>query len=169
MSETLVYDAVPSPVGPLVLVVSATGLRGLHIGDVADVHAAWGGTPGRGPARDIQAVRPFAQQLAEYFVGSRRVFDLPLDLSGVRPFGQAVLRAALEIRFGSVASYREIAAQLGTPSAARAVGGALARNPIPIIVPCHRVLRSDGSLAGYVGGSAVKRFLLRHEGVLLVA
>lgn len=106
-----------------------------------------------------------ATQLAEYFAGDRRDFDLPLAPTGTA-FQQAVWRALRTIPFGTVRSYREIAGQIGQPSAVRAVGAANGRNPLPIVVPCHRVIGSDGSLTGFAGGLDTKRALLALEGSL---
>ncbi len=104
-----------------------------------------------------------AHQLEGYFAGERRTFDLPLVLYGT-PFQKAVWQALLEIPYGEVRSYGEVAAALGRPEAGRAVGAAIGANPIPIVIPCHRVVRSDGSLGGYGGGVALKIALLRLEG-----
>ena len=110
------------------------------------------------------------EELADYLAGVRSYFTVPVDLSPVAPFQRAVLDAASEIPFGGVRSYRWIADKIGTPKAVRAVGTALGRNPVPIIVPCHRVLRSDGTLGGYAFGLDMKqRFLtLEHETPALV-
>ena len=105
------------------------------------------------------------QQLSEYFAGQRREFDLPLDLSGVTPFRAEVLRALMRVPYGETTTYAELARAVGNPKAVRAVGSACATNPLPILIPCHRVLRTDGSLGGYRGGEAAKRFLLRLEGI----
>jgi O-6-methylguanine DNA methyltransferase len=104
-----------------------------------------------------------ARQLQEYFAGKRRVFDLPLAFYGT-PFQKAVWNALLEIPYGEVRSYQEVAAAIGRPEASRAVGAAIGANPLPIVVPCHRVMRSDGSLGGYGGGLPLKVALLRLEG-----
>ena len=106
------------------------------------------------------------RQLDEYFSGTRRRFDVPIDWRLVRGFAANVLRAAARIPFGSVSSYREVAAEAGSPSAYRAAGNALGSNPIPIVVPCHRVLHAGGGLGGYTGGLERKRFLLQLEGVV---
>ena len=105
------------------------------------------------------------QQLREYFAGQRREFDLPLDLSGVTPFRAEVLRELSKVPYGETTTYAELARAVGNPKAVRAVGSACATNPLPILIPCHRVLRADGSLGGYRGGEAAKRFLLRLEGI----
>jgi methylated-DNA-[protein]-cysteine S-methyltransferase len=108
---------------------------------------------------------PARRQLAEYFAGHRRVFDLPLAPRGT-PFQRAVWQALGTIPFGGTCSYADVAERIGRPGAARAVGAANGRNPIAIIVPCHRVIGRDGSLTGYAAGLARKRRLLDHEGVL---
>lgn len=104
------------------------------------------------------------RQLSEYFRGDRRAFDLPVDLEGVSEFDRRVLEAAEHLEFGEVVPYGELARRIGRPKAARAVGGALGRNPVAIVVPCHRVVRSDGSLGGYGSGVEYKERLLRIEG-----
>jgi methylated-DNA-[protein]-cysteine S-methyltransferase len=102
-------------------------------------------------------------QLDEYFDGTRRAFDVPLDWRLTAGFRRAVLRATAGIPYGKTASYREVATQAGSPAAVRAAGTALATNPLPIIVPCHRVLRTDGGLGGYRGGADAKARLLELE------
>ena len=104
------------------------------------------------------------REISEYAAGQRRTFDLKLDWSSLKPFQRAVLEAANKIPFGETRSYAWIAQQIGKPAACRAVGRALATNPIPIILPCHRVLASDGSLHGYGGGLPLKARLLKLEG-----
>jgi methylated-DNA-[protein]-cysteine S-methyltransferase len=106
------------------------------------------------------------RELDEYFAGRRRTFAVPIDWALVRGFAGAVLEATSRIPFGSVSSYREVAAEAGSPNAYRAAGNALGSNPVPIVVPCHRVLHAGGGLGGYTGGLDRKRFLLRLEGVL---
>ena len=106
------------------------------------------------------------RQLDEYFAGRRRGFALPIDWRLVRGFAGNVLRATARIPFGAVSSYREVAAEAGSPNAYRAAGNALGSNPIPIVVPCHRVLHAGGGLGGYTGGLERKRFLLTLEGAL---
>ena len=106
------------------------------------------------------------RQLDEYFDGGRRAFDVPIDWRLVRGFAGDVLRATARIPFGSVSSYRQVAEEAGSPRAYRAAGNALGSNPVPIVVPCHRVLHVSGGLGGYTGGLDRKRFLLRLEGVL---
>lgn len=113
--------------------------------------------------------RRIDNQLRQYFLGRRWRFDLPIDLSSLTPFQREVLAVTSRIPKGKVWSYRQVAQAMGRPKASRAVGQALGRNPIPIVIPCHRVIASDGSLGGYCGsaGLDIKRWLLRHEGVRL--
>jgi methylated-DNA-[protein]-cysteine S-methyltransferase len=146
--------------GMLTLVAGDGGLRTL----VFDGEE-WPGEarPGEHPVL-AQALR----QLGEYFEGRRRTFELPLELPGT-PFQQNAWRALASIPFGTTISYGEQARRLGRPAAARAVGAANARNPISIVLPCHRVVASDGALTGYGGGLDVKRALLEHEARVLAA
>ena len=126
------------------------------------------GPPGaarRARAADDPLLHEAATQLAEYFAGKRRRFDLPLDLHGTE-FQRRVWHALLRIEPGRTASYGDVARAIGSPRAVRAVGAAVGRNPVGVIVPCHRVLGSDGSLTGYAGGLHRKRALLQIEGVL---
>lgn len=103
------------------------------------------------------------KELSAYFAGRLRFFSTPCDLSGLPPFTRSVLRITAKIPYGEVRSYRWVAERLGKPRATRAVGNALGRNPIPIIIPCHRVVRSDGTLGGYTLGLSMKRRLLELE------
>jgi methylated-DNA-[protein]-cysteine S-methyltransferase len=107
---------------------------------------------------------PAARQLSEYFAGSRRSFDLPLDLRLATGFRRSVLAHLPQIGYGHTESYAQVASAAGHPRAVRAVGSACATNPVPVIVPCHRVVRSDGSLGGYAGGASAKQSLLALEG-----
>ena len=105
------------------------------------------------------------QQLTEYFAGTRREFTVPLDLTGVTEFRAAVLRELARVPYGGTTTYAQLARAVGNPKAVRAVGSACATNPLPLFIPCHRVLRSDGALGGYRGGVEAKRYLLNMEGV----
>jgi methylated-DNA-[protein]-cysteine S-methyltransferase len=116
---------------------------------------------------DHPLLRAAQQQLADYFAGRRRQFDLPLDLAHGTAFQQAVWRALLAIPAGRTTSYGALGREVGKPAAVRAVGAAVGRNPISVIVPCHRVLGTDGSLTGYAGGLERKSALLELEGALL--
>lgn len=111
-------------------------------------------------------LNPAAQQLLQYFAGERTAFDLPLDLGCGTPFQQSVWESLLGIAYGATCTYGAIGRAIGNPKAVRAVGAAVGRNPISIIVPCHRVMGSDGSLTGYAGGVERKLAMLELEGVL---
>ncbi len=106
-----------------------------------------------------------AAQLASYFAAQRRHFDLPLAAQGT-PFQLSVWKALTDIPYGELRSYRDVATTIGNPAAVRAVGAANGRNPLPIVVPCHRVIGSNGTLTGFAGGLETKRFLLQLEGAL---
>jgi methylated-DNA-[protein]-cysteine S-methyltransferase len=159
------YD---SPLGVLTLMVTPRGLVRLsYPGEGIDAQLAE--LADRVSPRILEAPERtdgVRRQLDEYFDGARRTFDLPIDWRLVRGFAGDVLRATARIPFGSVSSYRAVAADAGSPNAYRAAGNALGRNPVPIVVPCHRVLHAGGGLGGYTGGVDRKRFLLRLEGVL---
>lgn len=162
-------DLLHSPLGPLRLVVADDGAL-LRI----DLPAHAGDRPGSaipprpGEVQDERACRGAAAQLAEYFAGQRREFDLDLRLLGT-PFQLAAWQALRQIPFGRTCSYQWQAAAIGNPRAMRAVGAANGKNPIPIVVPCHRVLGKDGSLTGFGGGLPCKRWLLDHERMTLAA
>ncbi|MFQ5789673.1 MAG: methylated-DNA--[protein]-cysteine S-methyltransferase [Acidobacteriota bacterium] len=119
------------------------------------------------PEFDPARVAREVGQLRDYFSGRCKRFRLPLDLGRLSPFQRRVLRAAAAIPFGGLASYSDIARRIGQPEARRAVGGALGKNPVAIVIPCHRVVAADGSIGGYTGGLHIKRELLRIEGVSL--
>jgi methylated-DNA-[protein]-cysteine S-methyltransferase len=160
------YADLDSPMGPLSVFVTPRGLVRLAYGvaddeldDLAERHSP---RIIAAPER-TDAVR---RELEAYFAGERRGFDVPVDWSLVRGFAGAVLQATARIPFGSVSSYRAVATDAGSPNAYRAAGNALGSNPVPIVVPCHRVLHAGGGLGGYTGGLARKRFLLHLEGVL---
>lgn len=113
-----------------------------------------------------EVMRPYVSQLAEYFEGSRQTFTLPLDMRGTQ-FQREVWMALSGIPFGATRSYSEIAALVGRPKAVRAVGAANGANPLPIVIPCHRVIGKSGDLTGYRGGLDIKISLLRHEGIVV--
>jgi O-6-methylguanine DNA methyltransferase len=154
--ETRYFSRMNSPVGPLLLVVSERGLAALEFG-AGNVGSAW--------AESAEKVAPYVRQLEDYFAGRRRHFDLPLDLRGT-DFQKRCWQELLKIPYGETRSYADIARAIGNPTAVRAVGLANGQNPIAIIVPCHRVIGSDGSLTGYGGGLETKRKLLELEGAL---
>ena len=153
---------VDGPIGRLKLTADERALTALTFEQAAGAPAPG---PGDGTLNPIAGPLPAAvRQLAEYFAGARRAFDVPLAPRGT-PFQERVWRALMEIPFGATASYGEIARRVGMPGAARAVGLANNRNPIAILVPCHRVIGADGSLTGYGGGIERKRWLLELEGL----
>ncbi len=156
-----------SPVGPLLLARTSRGVaRIAYLGRTAETAVLRQLTRDVGPRvlNDPDRLVPVIAQLDEYFAGRRDRFDLPLDLSRLPPFTRAVLDAAAAIPAGEVRSYRDVAAEAGSPRGARAVGNALGSNPVPIVVPCHRVVRTGGGLGGYTGGVDIKRRLLSLEG-----
>lgn len=162
------YDRIDSPLGPLFLVVSADGLCAVHFRETDEGIESWARANEFMIAPDAAEVRPFARQIHEYFEHVRTGFDLPVDLSTASPFVRRVLEATAQVPFGRLASYKTIARDIGEPKATRAVGNALGHNPVPIVIPCHRVIRSDGSLGGYTGGTDIKRHLLKLEGAMLM-
>lgn len=159
------YCTVDTPVGALLLAATATGLvRVAYQREGFDavldgLSAAISPRILRAPSRLTQAAR----QVDEYFAGTRRIFDLPLDRALSTGFRREVQDRLRGIDYGSTATYREIAVSVGNPRAVRAVGTACATNPLPVVVPCHRVLRSDGTVGGYVGGADAKGLLLSLE------
>lgn len=161
-----VYTTMASPVGALLLTASDAGLTGIHFephGGAVPRTAGWMHAAGRqGAAAAVLAAA--CAQLERYFAGELTTFALPLAARGT-PFQERVWAALRGIAFGQTVSYAELAQRAGVPAAARAVGGANARNPLPVVVPCHRVIGADGSLTGFGGGVERKRWLLSHEGV----
>jgi methylated-DNA-[protein]-cysteine S-methyltransferase len=153
------YTYLDSPLGALLLVGAAdrAGLAGLYL--PTGKHPV---TPAADWTRDDRALPQARDQLGEYFAGDRRAFDLPLDARG-SAFQRRVWTALTEIPYGETTSYGKLAASIGHPDAARAVGLANGQNPISIIVPCHRVIGANGSLTGYGGGLPAKQWLLAHE------
>jgi methylated-DNA-[protein]-cysteine S-methyltransferase len=157
------YDVVPSPVGDLFLAATPRGLCRISYtveGQDEVVAAIFGARVLRSPLDDVR------RELDEYFEGRRRQFDLPLDLR-VAPFHETVLHELARVPYGRVDTYGHLAALVGRPKAARAVGTVMNRNPIPIVLPCHRIVGANGSLTGYGGGLPAKRLLLELEGATL--
>ena len=152
---------IDSPVGPLFLAADAQGLRAIEFRD--NRHPVRRGDGWR--EGDSPLLRQARAQLGEYFAGRRRGFDLPLAPQGT-PFQQSVWMALATIPYGQTTSYTGLAARVGRPTAMRAVGAANGRNPLPIVLPCHRVIGADGSLTGFGGGLPTKQFLLKLEGAL---
>lgn len=162
------YASVPSPLGDLLVASTQRGLVRVAY-DNEDRDRVLEELAGDVSPRVLEApglLDEARRELDEYFHGGRRRFDLEVDLSLVRGFTLKVLEATTRIPFGSVSSYRAVAAMAGSPRAARAAGNALHDNPVPIVVPCHRVLHSNGGLGGYGGRLDRKEFLLRLEGAL---
>lgn len=150
-----------SPVGPLFIAADAEGLRAIEFRD--NRHPVRRGGDWRNG--DSPLLRRARRQLEEYFAGRRRGFDLPLSPQGT-PFQLSVWRTLASIPYGQTLSYAGLAARVGRPAAMRAVGAANGRNPLPIVLPCHRVIGADGSLTGFGGGLPTKQFLLKLEGAL---
>ena len=155
---TLFFDTLPTPVGVLSLEADETGLTAIHF-------------PGRSPdepksSNTSDLLAEAARELQAYFEGRLTAFSVPLNWRGT-PFQKTVWRALMDIPYGETVSYGEIARAIGRPKSARPVGGAVGRNPLPIIVPCHRVIGSDQSLTGFTGGIDIKVALLKQEGLHL--
>lgn len=159
--QAITYTTMPSPIGDLLLVGGEGGLAGVYM----PPHR-WSPTVGQGWRRDGAAfVEPVAQ-LGDYFAGVRTGFDLPLAPRGT-PFQLQVWEALREVPYGQTVSYGQLAARIGRARASRAVGLAIGRNPISIVVPCHRVIGKSGALTGYGGGLDKKRRLLALEARLV--
>lgn len=162
------YDRLEeTPFGDLFVAVTEAGVIALAFGgSEAQFRASLQGKESTVIRKDPERVRRTMEQLGEYFDGARGRFDLSFDLRGLTAFQRAVLTAVQKVPKGSYVSYREIAERIGKPGAARAVGQALGRNPIPILIPCHRVISTDGTLGGYSapGGVETKLALLKMEG-----
>ncbi|MGH8566998.1 MAG: methylated-DNA--[protein]-cysteine S-methyltransferase [Gammaproteobacteria bacterium] len=160
---SIVQTRYASPLGPMILAATGRGLAGLwfegqrHLPD----SSPWPHAP------EHAVLRQAIAQIEDYFAGRRTGFDLPLDLQGGTAFQQSVWQALLAIPSGGTTSYGSLSQRIGKPAAVRAVGAAVGRNPVSIIVPCHRVLGADGSLTGYAGGLERKSALLQIEGALI--
>jgi methylated-DNA-[protein]-cysteine S-methyltransferase len=155
-----IYYNIESPIGPLLLTSDGQSLTGLYMGAPSKrphMGGDWIEDPKGG------ALPAAVQQLQEYFAGMRKTFDLPLNLQGTE-FQKRVWTQLTKIPFGQTWSYGQLAQTLGNPNGSRAVGLANGRNPIAVIVPCHRVIGADGSLTGFGGGIPRKQWLLAHEG-----
>ena len=157
------YDVTESPVGDLFIASTERGLCRISYhaeGQDEQLARIFGARVLRVPLDDVR------RELDEYFAGRRRAFDVPLDLR-VAPFHEAVLHELARVPYGRTETYGTLAAKVGRPNAARAVGTVMNRNPIPIVLPCHRIVGANGSLTGYAGGLHVKRALLELEGAML--
>jgi methylated-DNA-[protein]-cysteine S-methyltransferase len=162
------YDLTDSPIGSLLVAVSERGLCRISFdpepeSELESLGRAFGTRVLRSP-RPLDAVK---RELDEYFAGERRSFGLRVDVERLTPFNRTVLEELARVPYGSLTTYGTLAGQAGRPRAARAVGMVMNRNPIPIVLPCHRVVGSTGSLVGYAGGLERKETLLRLEGALL--
>jgi methylated-DNA-[protein]-cysteine S-methyltransferase len=161
----IAYGSLATPIGRVLVAAGAAGIvrisfRRSEADFAAELRRRFGAVAVRDPARIAGAVRA----LRAYFAGERRAFDVPVDLSALTPFQRRVLLATATVPAGQVVSYGEIARRIGQPLGSRAVGQALGHNPIPIVIPCHRVIGGGGRIGGYTGGLDVKRTLLRLEG-----
>jgi methylated-DNA-[protein]-cysteine S-methyltransferase len=164
------YDFTDSPIGRLLVAASARGVCRISFDpeperELEALARAFGARVLRAP-RPVEEVR---RELDEYFEGERQAFDLAVDLTPVPDFQREVLEELVRVPYGHVDTYGGLARRIGKPRAARAVGGALNRNPVPIVVPCHRIVGASGSLTGYAGGLERKQALLGLEGAILPA
>ena len=162
------YASADSPFGRLLLAATRRGLVRVAFPE-EDEDAMLESLAQRVSPRIVEAssaMEPIRRELDEYFSGRRREFALPLDWRLVGPFGRRVLGVTAEIPYGGVMSYAEVAADAGSPRAHRAAGNALGANPMPIVIPCHRVVRSGGAIGNYGGGPERKRWLLELEGAI---
>lgn len=148
------FHELDTPIGKMLLTKTRRGLSAAYLENLVPTLGDW--------KRDANAFRDETKQLSEYFAKKRSVFDLELDPVGT-PFQKRVWSALCDVAFGRTATYGEIARKVGRPTAYRAVGATNGRNPIAIIVPCHRIIGASGSLVGYAGGLPRKRWLLEHE------
>jgi methylated-DNA-[protein]-cysteine S-methyltransferase len=163
------YATVDSPLGPLVVAATPRGLVRLAYTGSRDEGEVVEDLAGKLSPRILEAperLDDVRRELDEYFEGRRVDFEVPIDWSLTRGFTGKVLRQTARIGYGKTSTYAEVAGRAGSPRAVRAAGNALGSNPIPVVVPCHRVLRTGGALGGYTGGVERKEFLLRLEGVL---
>ena len=164
--NSIVQTTFQSPLGPMIIAATDKGLAGLwfegqkHLPPQLVKPVVWPSEPGH------PVLQKAAAQLTEYFAGERTGFDLPLDLAYGTPFQQSVWQALLAIPQGGTSSYGEVSQRIGKPAAVRAVGAAIGRNPLSVIVPCHRVVGAKGALTGYAGGLHRKTALLKLEGAL---
>lgn len=158
------YTVAETPVGPLTLAVSDGRLVACSYAAAEEVAERLAKAISPRVLRVPAHLDLARRQLDEYFAGRRRAFDVPVDLRLASPFGRRVLAALRDVPYGETTTYVALATAVGAPRASRAVGGALGANPVCVIVPCHRVVRTDGSVGGYAGGPAAKERLLGLEG-----
>lgn len=168
MSTPKFWSQTTTPLGRLYIATNDQGLCAVKFGRLEpELKSLCESRPRQDPGLNLSNL--VVAQLEDFFSGRRRIFDLPLDLSSLTPFQREVLAVTSRIPWGEAWSYRRVAGEMARPDSSRPVGQALGRNPIPIVIPCHRVVASDGTLGGYCGktGLDLKRWLLRHEGVQL--
>jgi len=162
------FDVVDSPIGPLLVAATDRGLARIFFDAEPELHLErLAKAYGPRVLRSAPTVDTARRQLDEYFDGKRDSFALDVDLRGTAPFAEQVLGELAHVPYGETTTYGSLAAKVGSPRAARAVGMVMNRNPIPIVLPCHRVVGANGNLTGYAGGLHVKERLLRLEGALL--
>ncbi|MGD0198020.1 MAG: methylated-DNA--[protein]-cysteine S-methyltransferase [Solirubrobacteraceae bacterium] len=163
----LAYATLASPLGELLLAAGRRGLVLVHYTAAArDVDAALAALAARRSPRIVEsapALDPWRRELDEYFAGRRHDFEAPIDLGDISGFRRRVLTAAAKIPYGAALSYKQVATAAGSPAGARAAGNALGSNPLPIVIPCHRVRHAGGGLGGYTGGIERKQALLALE------
>jgi methylated-DNA-[protein]-cysteine S-methyltransferase len=164
MNSNLCYSWTSTPLGNVLLVADGDALCGLYFGDQKYVPAI---DPSWKRDDDLSVLRTARRQIDEYFAGARERFDVALAPSGT-PFQRAIWKAIAEVPSGATRTYADLAKRVGRPGSARAAGAATGRNPLSIIVPCHRIIGSDGSLTGYAGGLDRKRRLLELERSVIV-
>lgn len=164
--NSIVQTTFHSPLGTMIIAATDKGLAGLWFEGQRHLPAELSGSTIWPNDAKHPVLKKVSQQLTEYFSGQRTQFDVPLDLSGGTDFQQAVWQVLLAIPQGRTASYSDVSQRIGKPAAVRAVGAAVGRNPVSIIVPCHRVVGMNGSLTGYAGGLERKTALLKLEGAL---
>jgi methylated-DNA-[protein]-cysteine S-methyltransferase len=170
MDPTAYYADLATPIGRVLVAATDAGLVRVSFRQSAASFARELRTQlGLHMVRSTTRTTEVVHQLRAYFAGRRRAFDVRIDLSRLTPFHRQVLEATAEVPPGQVVSYGEIARRIGRPSGSRAVGQALGRNPVPIVIPCHRVVAAGGRLGGYTGGLAIKKKLLRLEGAMATA
>lgn len=164
------YTSVDSPLGQLLVAATPRGLVRVSYTEFRGMEETLEELARRVSPRVLEApgrLDPVRRELDEYFEGRRREFDVPIDWSHLAGYTRDVLRTTAKIGYGELSTYAGVAAAAGRPRAVRAAGNALGANPMPVIVPCHRVMRTGGGLGGYTGGLERKEFLLRLEGALL--
>lgn len=162
--EVTSYRCIDSPVGPLVIAAGVDGIKEIRFLRDSSFATPQGWIEANGRSEGTEIVDRAARQLSNYFAGKQREFQIPLAPRGTE-FQQSVWRALQSIPYGQITSYGEIARQIGLPRASRAVGAANGANPIPIVIPCHRVIGASGTLTGYGGGLDIKEKLLLLEGI----